>query len=231
MAKADPFDALGDPTRREILRLLSEGDKPVQELADALPISRPAVSRHLRLLKEAGLVAEQSEGTRRIYHLQDAGCGPSGTSSSVWGDAAPRFTLAGGEHRAAAAAMTEPLPSASTSMPAEHAFAVWTTRIEPGGRATTQSAPTRPRRLVPGTADGSTSAPRRASGTSGARSRCGSPPPVALPLAPPARPGPRHRCADHLSARVRTHARRHRAQRLGAARRPTAEAWQRPELR
>ncbi len=47
----DPFEALGDPNRREILRLLSDGDKPVQQIAAAMPISRPAVSRHLRLLK------------------------------------------------------------------------------------------------------------------------------------------------------------------------------------
>ena len=49
----DPFEALGDPHRRDILRLLSEGDKPVRDIAAALPISRPAVSRHLRLLKDA----------------------------------------------------------------------------------------------------------------------------------------------------------------------------------
>src|SRR5580658_4027014 len=53
-ASGDPFEALGDPHRRDILRLLSEGDKPVLQLAAALPISRPAVSRHLRLLKAAG---------------------------------------------------------------------------------------------------------------------------------------------------------------------------------
>src|ERR1019366_8823420 len=72
-AHGDPFEALGDPNRRDILRLLSDGDKPVREIAAALPISRPAVSRHLGLLKEAGLVAEQAQGTRRIYHLQDQG--------------------------------------------------------------------------------------------------------------------------------------------------------------
>src|ERR1035441_7318667 len=72
-ATGDPFEALGDPNRREILRLLSSGDKPVQEIAAALPISRPAVSRHLRLLKDAGLVAEHPQGTRRIYHLQAEG--------------------------------------------------------------------------------------------------------------------------------------------------------------
>jgi DNA-binding transcriptional ArsR family regulator len=91
---ADPFDALGDPTRREILRLLSEGDKPVHEIASALPISRPAVSRHLRLLKDAGLVAERAEGNRRIYHLQDDGVqAVQEYLEGVWGEAAARFRL------------------------------------------------------------------------------------------------------------------------------------------
>jgi DNA-binding transcriptional ArsR family regulator len=91
---ADPFDALGDPTRREILRLLSEGDKPVHEIASALPISRPAVSRHLRLLKDAGLVAERAEGNRRIYHLQDGGVqAVQEYLEGVWGEAAARFRL------------------------------------------------------------------------------------------------------------------------------------------
>jgi DNA-binding transcriptional ArsR family regulator len=59
-----PFDALGDPNRRAIVELLAAGDRSVSELAGELPISRPAVSRHLRLLKEAGLVADRAEGTR-----------------------------------------------------------------------------------------------------------------------------------------------------------------------
>src|SRR5215467_15502310 len=67
------FEALSDPNRREILRILSGGDKPVQEIADAMTISRPAVSRHLRLLKDAGMVAERAQGTRRIYCLQERG--------------------------------------------------------------------------------------------------------------------------------------------------------------
>ena len=93
-ALGDPFDALGDPTRREILRLLSEGDKPVHEIASALPISRPAVSRHLRLLKEAGLVAEQAQGTSRIYYLRDEGLhAVQAYLEQVWGDAAQRFRL------------------------------------------------------------------------------------------------------------------------------------------
>src|SRR5271169_5732020 len=94
MASADPFDALGDPTRREILRLLSAGDKPVNEISAALPISRPAVSRHLRLLKDAGLVAERAEGTRRIYHLESEGVQAVQTYlERVWGEAAARFRL------------------------------------------------------------------------------------------------------------------------------------------
>src|SRR5580692_6379563 len=94
MPSADPFDALGDPTRREILRLLSEGDKPVHEIASALPISRPAVSRHLRLLKDAGLVAEQARGTRRIYHLQEEGMrAVQAYLEGIWGEAAVRFRL------------------------------------------------------------------------------------------------------------------------------------------
>jgi DNA-binding transcriptional ArsR family regulator len=93
-ARGDPFDALGDPNRREILRILSSGDKPVQEIAAAMPISRPAVSRHLRLLKDAGLVDEQARGTRRIYHLQEQGMlAVQAYLEGIWGEAAIRFRL------------------------------------------------------------------------------------------------------------------------------------------
>jgi DNA-binding transcriptional ArsR family regulator len=91
----DAFEALGDPHRRTILELLGDGDRSVQELADALPISRPAVSRHLRLLKEAGLVSDRREGTRRLYRLHDDG--PDAVRAyleQVWGDAATRFRIA-----------------------------------------------------------------------------------------------------------------------------------------
>ena len=89
-----PFEALGDANRREILRLLSRGDKPVREIADAMPISRPAVSRHLRLLKDAGLVTERAQGTRRIYHLQERGVrAVQEYLERVWGEAAGRFQL------------------------------------------------------------------------------------------------------------------------------------------
>jgi DNA-binding transcriptional ArsR family regulator len=94
MAPGDPFEALGDPNRREILRLLSAGDKPVREIAAAMPISRPAVSRHLRLLKDAGMVSEQAQGTRRVYHLRHEGLAAVQTYlEGVWGEAAARFRL------------------------------------------------------------------------------------------------------------------------------------------
>lgn len=69
----DALDALGDPTRRAIIACLAERPRAVGELAEALPVSRPAVSQHLKVLKTAGLVAERAEGTRRIYRLNPAG--------------------------------------------------------------------------------------------------------------------------------------------------------------
>jgi DNA-binding transcriptional ArsR family regulator len=91
---ADPFDALGDPQRRTILRLLSDGERSVGDLAGELPISRPAVSRHLRLLREAGLVKERAVGTRRLYALDELGADEVRRYlEAVWGEAAARFRL------------------------------------------------------------------------------------------------------------------------------------------
>ena len=88
------FEALGDANRRQILRILSTGGKPVQEIADAMTISRPAVSRHLRLLKDAGMVAERAQGARRIYYLQERGTeAVREYLERVWGEAAARFRL------------------------------------------------------------------------------------------------------------------------------------------
>ena len=88
----DPFEALGDPNRRAIVELLRQGDRSVQELADALPISRPAVSRHLRLLRDAGLVVDRPVGTRRLYRLHQQGVDAVRRYlQQVWGDAAQRF--------------------------------------------------------------------------------------------------------------------------------------------
>ena len=69
----EAWTALGDPTRRAIVERLAERPRAVGELAEELPISRPAVSQHLRVLKDAGLVAERAAGTRRIYRLNPAG--------------------------------------------------------------------------------------------------------------------------------------------------------------
>ncbi len=67
------LDALGDASRRAIIALLADGPTSVGQLAAALPISRPAVSQHLRVLKNAGLVRDRADGTRRLYHLDPRG--------------------------------------------------------------------------------------------------------------------------------------------------------------
>ena len=83
---------LGDPTRRAIFELLARGPCSVQQLADQLPISRPAVSQHLRVLREGGLVISRAEGNRRIYRLN-----PEGVTAlrawldGVWNDALTGF--------------------------------------------------------------------------------------------------------------------------------------------
>lgn len=93
-AAGDPFEALGDPQRRSILALLGERPRAVSELAKLLPVSRPAVSWHLRLLKDAGLVEEHREGVRRIYALRRDGLDRvAAYLEEVWGDAAARFRL------------------------------------------------------------------------------------------------------------------------------------------
>lgn len=69
MARADLFEALADPTRLRVLELLSERERSAGELAEAFTVSRPAVSRHLRVLRDAGLVRSRGEAQRRIYAL------------------------------------------------------------------------------------------------------------------------------------------------------------------
>jgi DNA-binding transcriptional ArsR family regulator len=69
----DPWAALGDPTRRAIFEQLADRPRAVGELAAELPISRPAVSQHLRVLKGAGLVIDRAEGRRRVYRVEPAG--------------------------------------------------------------------------------------------------------------------------------------------------------------
>ncbi len=94
------MEALADGTRRRIFELLGRGPRSVGELAQGVPVTRPAVSQHLRVLKEAGLVKERRDGTRRIYRLE-----PSGVAElrdyfdRLWTDALAAFAAAaeGGE--------------------------------------------------------------------------------------------------------------------------------------
>jgi len=67
------MDALGDPTRRAIFERLADGPKAVGQIAAELPVSRPAVSQHLKVLKQAGLVTDRAQGTRRLYQLNPQG--------------------------------------------------------------------------------------------------------------------------------------------------------------
>ena len=74
-ATSNGMDALGDPTRRAIFERLAGGPRAVGELAAELPVSRPAVSQHLKVLKDAGLVVDRRDGTRRLYQLEPGGVG------------------------------------------------------------------------------------------------------------------------------------------------------------
>jgi DNA-binding transcriptional ArsR family regulator len=75
MAYGNALQCLSDPTRREVFERLRSGPKSVGELARGLPVSRPAVSQHLKALKEAGLVNDEPDGTRRVYHIDPQGLG------------------------------------------------------------------------------------------------------------------------------------------------------------
>jgi DNA-binding transcriptional ArsR family regulator len=93
--QSDAWTALGEPTRKAIFELLVERPRAVVELASALPVSRPAVSQHLRVLKDAGLVADEAAGTRRIYRVS-----PDGLASlradleRFWGRALAAYDVA-----------------------------------------------------------------------------------------------------------------------------------------
>jgi DNA-binding transcriptional ArsR family regulator len=91
----DPVAAAADPTRRELLERLRSGPRSVGELAAGLPVSRPAVSQHLRVLREARLVSESREGTRRIYRLDPTGVGDlRAWAERFWDDALAAFKQA-----------------------------------------------------------------------------------------------------------------------------------------
>jgi DNA-binding transcriptional ArsR family regulator len=96
------LDALGDPTRRAIFERLGAGPLAVSVLADLLPVSRPAVSQHLKVLKDAGLIVDHAEGTRRIYEHDPRGLAAlRGYLDQFWTNALDAFRIAAEETHAA----------------------------------------------------------------------------------------------------------------------------------
>ena len=108
----DVLAVLGDGTRRAIVELLAERPRPVGELADLLPVTRPAVSLHLKVLKDASLVRSTPVGTRRVYELDRAGLGLLRTYiDRLWDNALTRFAAAAEATHAVAGAPHPPAPS------------------------------------------------------------------------------------------------------------------------
>jgi DNA-binding transcriptional ArsR family regulator len=94
MAYGAALTVLADPTRRKVFERLRAGPQPVNALAAGLPVSRPAVSQHLKVLKDAGLVEERSEGVRRIYSVRREGLAElRDWLDSFWGDALEAFKI------------------------------------------------------------------------------------------------------------------------------------------
>ena len=94
MAYGMALAVLADPTRRKVFERLRSGPHPVNVLAAGLPVSRPAVSQHLKVLKQAGLVEERSEGVRRIYSVRREGLAElRNWLDSFWGDALEAFRI------------------------------------------------------------------------------------------------------------------------------------------
>ncbi len=94
-ANGHPLDALGDPTRRQVFELLRNGPRSVGDLAAQVPVSRPAVSQHLRVLENAGLVTHRRNGTRNLYELDGSGVGElRAWVDDFWNEALARFKAA-----------------------------------------------------------------------------------------------------------------------------------------
>jgi DNA-binding transcriptional ArsR family regulator len=91
----DQFDALGDATRREVMGILLEQPRSVGEIASRLPVSRPAVSQHLKVLERSGLVTHRAEGTRRIYSASASGLAELRQAiEQMWDETLARFAVA-----------------------------------------------------------------------------------------------------------------------------------------
>ena len=114
------FDALGDPTRRAIVERLAQGPMPVGELADGLPVSRPAVSQHLKVLRDAGLVTDRKAGTRRVYHLDPTGIAAMRSYlDGFWRQALASFAALAEDTAPAHPPLTVPDPPARPAHPEE----------------------------------------------------------------------------------------------------------------
>ena len=110
--------ALADPTRESIVRLLAEGERSVGEIAERLPVSRPAVSKHLRLLEGAGLVRFRSEGTRNVYALDPAALQALRDEvDALWRSALARYALVADNTTARSAVNTTTARSAVSAKP------------------------------------------------------------------------------------------------------------------
>ncbi|HEX6567951.1 MAG TPA: metalloregulator ArsR/SmtB family transcription factor [Acidimicrobiales bacterium] len=103
------LDAVGDRTRRLILERLRDGPLSVARLADVLPVTRPAVSQHLKVLKEAGLVVDRADGTRRLYELDPQGIEAlQRYASELWSSALASFATAAADAQPATPGHGEP---------------------------------------------------------------------------------------------------------------------------
>jgi DNA-binding transcriptional ArsR family regulator len=134
MTYSNALDALGDPTRRAIFERLHQGPTPVGELAREFPVSRPAVSQHLRVLKDAGLVRDQAVGTRRLYQVDPAGLAALRTYlESYWDRALSDFRAAAEneeERRMSTETTIEPIVrSVTVPCPVERAFELYTSDL------------------------------------------------------------------------------------------------------
>lgn len=95
MAYGDVLTALADPTRRRVFERVRQGPRPVAEIASGLPVSRPAVSQHLRVLKKAGLVQERRDGARHLYSVNGDGLSElRAYVEDLWDDALTAFKSA-----------------------------------------------------------------------------------------------------------------------------------------
>ncbi len=116
----DPLDALGDATRRAIVESLRDGERTVGDLATGLPVSRPAVSQHLGVLRAAGLVLERPEGTRRYYRLDPIGLTRlQNRLDAMWGGEPPADEIAAPTAATLAPPPAAPAPATALVAPTE----------------------------------------------------------------------------------------------------------------